>query len=434
MNKVKIILLILLLYSCSLDTKSGIWTNKSVLKEENENIKYVFKKKETGEKEYNLNLKIKLESKLVNSSSILSNNNNNAGRVNFNKEVKKISKYKFSKIKNFNYFEPEITFDGENFVFFDDKGNLIKFDQEPSVIWKKNFYNKREKKLKPIITLTNNGQTLVAVDNISKFYAINISNGELLWSKDNINPFNSQVKIHKDRFFVIDFDDILRCYSLKDGNEIWKLNNSTDIFLKSGKRNSLILVNDIVYFNNSIGDITAVNSKDGTIIWQTPTQSSRIFENAFSLVASDIVADNKDLIFSNNKKEFYSINLTNGFINWKKDISSSVRPVIINDLIFTFSNEGFLYILDKKSGKIIRITDTFDLWDAKDRSDIRPIGFVVGTDKIYLTTSNGRLLTIDISSGKTLSIFKIANDKISRPFILNKELLIVKENSIIHLN
>ena len=90
--------------------------------------------------------------------------------------------------------------------------------------------------------------------------------------------------------------------------------------------------------------------------------------------------------------------------------------------------------MDKKSGKIIRITDTFDLWDAKDRSDIRPIGFVVGTDKIYLTTSNGRLLTIDISSGKTLSIFKIANDKISRPFILNKELLIVKENSIIHLN
>ena len=43
-------------------------------------------------------------------------------------------------------------------------------------------------------------------------------------------------------------------------------------------------------------------------------------------------------------------------------------------------------------------------------------------------------MIIDITSGKTLSMIKIDNDKISRPFVLNQNLYIIKENSIIRLN
>ena len=43
-------------------------------------------------------------------------------------------------------------------------------------------------------------------------------------------------------------------------------------------------------------------------------------------------------------------------------------------------------------------------------------------------------MIIDIFTGKTKSILKIDNDKISRPFVLKKNLYIIKENSIIKLN
>ena len=55
----------------------------------------------------------------------------------------------------------------------------------------------------------------------------------------------------------------------------------------------------------------------------------------------------------------------------------------------------------------------------KKRNKIEPVGFVIGLNKIYLTIDNGRLLVIDIASGKTISILKVDNEKISRPFILN---------------
>ena len=53
---------------------------------------------------------------------------------------------------------------------------------------------------------------------------------------------------------------------------------------------------------------------------------------------------------------------------------------------------------------------------------------------IYLTVDNGRLLVIDIKTGITNSILKIDNEKISRPFVLDKSLFVVKNNAIIKLD
>ena len=45
----------------------------------------------------------------------------------------------------------------------------------------------------------------------------------------------------------------------------------------------MVIIKDNLYFNNSLGDITAVDTKDGQILWQLPTQNSLIIESAFSL-------------------------------------------------------------------------------------------------------------------------------------------------------
>ena len=38
---------------------------------------------------------------------------------------------------------------------------------------------------------------------------LDIKSGNLIWSKNNLAPFNSQIKIYKDKFFIIDFSNIL---------------------------------------------------------------------------------------------------------------------------------------------------------------------------------------------------------------------------------
>ena len=93
------------------------------------------------------------------------------------------------------------------------------------------------------------------------------------------------------------------------------------------------------------------------------------------------------------------------------------------------------------NGNIIRITDVMKVLNIdylikrfRKRTQILPVGFIVGTKNIYLTTNNGKLIIVDVLHGQPLNVLKIDNEKISRPFVLNKDLFIVKDNSIIKLN
>mgnify|MGYP001183109463 FL=1 len=111
-----------------------------------------------------------------------------------------------------------------------------------------------------------------------------------------------------------------------------------------------------------------------------------------------------------------------------------MRPTLVDKYIFTVSLSGYLVVIDKQSGNIVRSTNIFKSLKIKKRSKVKPVGFILGKKNIYLTTDNGKLLVIDIRTGITSSILKIDNDKISRPSVVNQELYIIKDNSIIKLN
>ena len=427
----KILLIFICLTSCSFNKNSKFWT-KSEKIEKIKNVEEIFVKEKILNREFNPNLKISLYTKAID-KSFFNNYDNNNGRINYDGDLKSISRFKFSKIDNFYQYDPIILFDNSNVIFFDNKGTILKFDQDSRLIWKKNYYSKSQKKQKPILLFGSNEKTLIVADNIAKYYALDINTGELLWSKNNVVPFNSQLKTYKNKFFIIDFENTLRSYSIKNGAEIWNIRTENSL-IRSQKKLSMVILNKKIYFNNSLGDLSAVDIESGELLWQSPTQSSLVYIDGFFLKTSDIIADKNNLYFSNNKNEFFSIDINNGTLNWKQKINSNLRPTLIDNYIFTVSLEGYLIVMEKLSGNIIRSTDIFKNFKPKKRSKIQPVGFIVGVNNIYLTTDNGRLLVIDITTGTTSSILKIDNDKISRPFVLNKNLYIIKDNSIIKLN
>ena len=205
-------------------------------------------------------------------------------------------------------------------------------------------------------------------------------------------------------------------------------------FNKIKKKLSMIVHKNKIYFNNSLGDITAVDIEEGQLLWQLPTQSSLIYESAFSLETSEIISDNETIYFSNNKNQFFSVDMKSGSFNWKNNINSNLRPIMIDNLLFTITLEGYLAVIEKKSGNIIRVTDILKNIKPKKRKKIKPTGFIIGVNNIYLSTNNGRLLVIDIKSGKTISTLKIDNEKISRPSIKENNLFVIKDNAVIKLN
>ena len=433
MNKILNLFFIIIFCSgCSLNKNSKFWSSETITEVGEKKFEKIFNDKITLSKELNTNINLNFSSK-PGKTKLSKKLTNNDGRINFDGLLKKSSKYKFSKIENFYQFEPVISFNKENIIFFDDKGTILQFDKNSKLIWKKNYYSKSEKKLDPILQFANNDKLLIVADNLTKYYILNLDTGDLIWSKNNSAPFNSQIKIYKDRFFIIDFTNTLRCFSLKDGKELWNFQTESSL-IRSQKKLSMVIIGDVVYFNNSLGDISAVNINNGGLIWQLATQSNVIYESAFSLETSDIIADENNLFFSNNKNQFFSVDIKSGSFNWENTVNSNLRPTLIENFLISVSLEGYLIIIDKFTGNIIKVTDVFENFNPKKRNEIFPTGFIVGLKNIYLSTNIGRLLVIDIKSGKTISTLKIDNDKISRPHILNKNLYLVKDNAIIKLN
>ena len=433
MNKLfRILLIYFLITGCSFQKNSKFWNKEKIEEEKQENVTEIFKKEETLNFELNPNLKIELDSRAVN-NSFLNNFNNNDGRINYSGRLENVSKYKFKKIENFYQYEPEITFNQNNIIFFDNEGSILSFDSSSNLIWKKNYYSKAQKKQNPFLFFGHNNKILIIADNIAKLYAVDINTGELLWTNKNNAPFNSQVKVYKDKIYVIDFENTLRAYSINDGKEIWNRKTQNSL-IRSQKKLSLIILDEKIYFNNSLGDISAIDINNGNLIWQTPTQSSLTYDTGFFLKTSDIVADENLLFFSNNQNQFFSLDIQTGNLNWKQEINSSLRPIIINNFLFTVSLEGYLIIIEKNTGNIIRSNYLFNNFKIKNRTKIKPTGFIVGNENIYLSTSNGRILVVDINSGITKNVLKIDNKEISRPAIFNKNLYVITDNSIIKLN
>ena len=435
MNKLFYLLVIFLfLSSCSLDTKSGLWTKTEKLDSENKNLEVkIFEENEIYERELNIDLKIKLRNDFK-KNSFINNLSNNNGVVNFDGSIDKIKKFKFSKIDQFDNYQPELLITKKNnLIFFDDKGTVLNFSSDNELIWKNNYYSKREKKLKAILYFAANEKTLIVADSISKYYAININDGKLNWINNNIAPFNSQIKIFKDKFFVVDFENILRCFSIKNGKEIWNFKTEKS-FIKSQQKLSLIINNNRVIFTNTLGDISSLDIETGNLIWQTPTQSSDIYENYFSLKNSDLISENNTIYFSNNQNEFFAIDQRNGVIKWKQNLNSNLRPTYADNLVFTITLEGYFVAIDSRNGNIVRMTNIINKIKKYKKENIKPIGFIVSQDKVYLSLSNGRLIIIETLTGKPIDIKKIDNEKISRPYVLNNDMYIIKDNAILKLN
>ena len=424
-------LVLIFLTNCSFNKNSKIWNENSNSVEADKTFQKVIIEEKTKTRELNPLIKIDLSN--IKTQNFNSDPQNNFGALKYSGLFDKVGNFNFSKFKNFDPLNLKPLFTKNGIFFFDKKGSIIFFDNNQKTVWKKNYYSKFEKKLNPKLSFSLDGKNLIIADNIGKYYLLNIDNGELIWMKNNVYPFNSEIRRFEDKFFIVDYKNILRCFYIKNGSECWNFATEDSLTISTNKY-SIITYKDIVVFNNSIGDITAINTLSGLIQWQLPTQSNKIVNESYNFKNSKLVKDKETIFFSNNKNQFYSINIKTGIPKWVNNINSHLTPILVGEYIFTVSDDGYLYTIQKNQGNIIRINDVYKFYKEKKRNKIKPVGIIVGQDKLYLSNSDGNILIIDLGSGKILRIEKVSRNQISKPFIYNESLFLIKNGSIIKYN
>jgi outer membrane protein assembly factor BamB len=422
----------IILLECSFDTKTGIWVDKQKRKAANTTLIKLSDEQNKFEKELNPGLTININSKAkTNKKWIMSGLNylNLISHLKLSGRIEKFSKYKFNKIPHSAVKENPLIIEENYFITVGEKGSIVKFVDGKKVQWNRNIYSKKEKKKIESISLALSKNKLYVIDNLGKYYAIDVDSGKIIWIKRHDALFNSQIKVYKGKIYAIDSNNMINCFSTTDGKRIWKF-ETPSTFIKTNKKLSIIVTPSSVLFSNTAGDIAKVNIDDGELNWFMPTQNTLIQHETNFLETSDIVLFKRNIFFSNNFSKLYSLNLDSGMLNWILNINSNLRPILIDNLLFTISQEGYLIVIDSIEGKIIRSNYILDKFKAKQRKKLFMQGFLIASDKVYITTNLGYLIICSVNTGKVEKVSKLSKSELSEPIISNNHLYILTNKSL----
>ena len=446
MNKKKnliFFLIFILLVNCSFDNKTGIWSGSkkekrriSELEKEQKQTKvvdYIYSSKSVYSKEISLTKKISISNPRKNLSWKMSslNQQNFLGNIYLSGIdniflKKKIGKNKFpiSKI-----ISSPLVFEN-NIIFSDNNGTIFNINQNGEINWKKNIYKKIYKKVYKNLVFSIYQNNIYVADNIGFIYSIGLNNGKLVWIKNHGIPIKSNIKIYKNKIFLINQDNRILCFNTKNGSKIWDIRSVPSFIKLQNFLSSAISKQGDVIAINSSGDLLKVNANNGKIAWSLNTLESTLAHATDFFKSSEIVIIDDNIIVSS-KSSLFSYNLNTGYTNWKQEVSSIGAPIIDGKNIFILTDNGYFVIIDKDTGIIISSTNILKILKKK-KQETKITGFIMGSGKIYSVTSNGYLIVSSPVSGKVEYFKKIGDHVTSAPIINNGKLYILSRNSSIY--
>ena len=167
----------IILFECSFDDKTGIWTDKPKRKAANIALIKLSDDQDKFQKEHNPELTININSQAkTNKKWIMPglNYSNFISHLKFGGQINKFSKYKFKKISHSVVKENPLIIEENYFITIGEKGSILKFVDRGKLLWSRNVYNKKEKKKIESISLALSKDKLYAIDNLGKYHAINV--------------------------------------------------------------------------------------------------------------------------------------------------------------------------------------------------------------------------------------------------------------------
>ena len=231
------IFILLVITNCSFDTKSGIWTGDKKIAEEKEVFIRIDKQSKSIENEFNSKLIIDIKEGSLNKNWFFSDVNlkNNIPHLLFNGSLKNITKFKFKKSANLEFFGPEILLSEKYIILYDNNGFLVKYNLNKEILWRTRINTKKQQKNITSISLAILENTIYGSSSLGEYFALDLNTGKLKWKKKHINSFNSQIKVKNKKIFLVDTDDNLICLSTIDGSLIWNFKTESSL-IKTTKK------------------------------------------------------------------------------------------------------------------------------------------------------------------------------------------------------
>ena len=216
------------------------------------------------------------------------------------------------------------------------------------------------------------------------------------------------------------------------GNEVWKTSvvpyGEKEGFLLGG---GISADNSLIVVSTSFGEILALSSKNGKILWRNN------FDGSFNM---GVTIYNEKIYVISSKGLALCLNL-NGDVIWsflgpsvKNNIMNEPNPVVFsNNILFPF-NSGVIKLLDLKTGEEIWSFESqkYDFGNARSIIKGFSSSLIVSKDEIFLSSYSGETIALN-ENGKIIWANNLnTNDDLL--LLQNNLFLIDRDNRLVNIN
>jgi len=291
------------------------------------------------------------------------------------------------------------------------------------------------------------------------FYSLNKNTGKVSWTFKPGHAINSSAAVHNGSVFFSDNKQSLYSLNAATGKLNWK----TDLGIAKSydwafdyTYSSPAIVNGQILIGSKDGCIYNINEATGKVKWKFKTEG---------IVRSSPAVAGNVVYAGDTEGNFYAVGLSSGQQKWRFEIEGHTMqnekfsfdrraiiasPVVTGDKVIIGGRDGFLYCLDKNTGKrlwrvdhevswiisAVAVKDNIVVTGTSDGHFVQAVDLntggqiwkyhtvnvvwsspIIDDDKVYIGSHEGAVYCLDLKTGRKLTSFQTGGIVFSSPVI-----------------
>ncbi|MBZ6379335.1 pyrrolo-quinoline quinone [Pacificimonas flava] len=261
--------------------------------------------------------------------------------------------------------------------------------------------------------------------------AYDAETGSEIWRRDLELPLRGAPTVAENRVFAMTLDNQMIALDADTGEREWEVIGTVEATGLLGAGSPAVL-RDTAVVGFSSGELTAARVENGRTVWQdliARTGRTTALTALSDIDASPVIDDDGNVIAFGHGGRLVSIRLTGGQRQWEQTLGGVSTPWVAGDWVFTVSTLGELAAVQKSDGRIRWITQLPRWRDMKDqKGPIYYRGPVLAGGRLWLTNSEGELLTVDPAEGEVESRRRVGKRFYLPPIVAGETLYLLDES------
>ena len=266
--------------------------------------------------------------------------------------------------------------------------------------------------------LAVDGNRVIASGGFAEVVALSAQNGGQIWRTQVEAPIRSAPVLNSGRVFVSTVENQLIALAASDGRRLWSYSGISQATILLGGATPAV-DGGVVIAAFTSGEIAALRADSGATLWTDTAVAVRRTEAAATLtdISARPVIDRGRIYIVGHTGILVAIDLRTGQRLWDVPVPGTKTPWIAGDFLYAVSVDAEVVCIDVRTGQMLWVTQLQRFEDIEDEEGrIQYTGPVLASDRLIVTSSDGRALSLSPYNGEVLGVEEL-RDPVNLPAV-----------------